>query len=76
MHATAHAAQITPSNTAALPSATKNISFVSTGTQVLVIDTVGGETEVSIVLPSGMYPIQAKKVYATSTVTDIVGYWD
>lgn len=70
-----HAAPITPSDAAALPAATMAISFVNSGTQVLVIDTVGGETGVSILLPSGMYQIRATKVHAASTVTGIVGYW-
>jgi hypothetical protein len=70
-----HAQAVTPSDTTVI-AATAWISFVNSGTQVLVIDTVGGETNVSIALPSGMYPIRATKIHAASTVTGIVAFWD
>jgi hypothetical protein len=54
--------------------ATEWISFANSGVQVLVIDTVGGDLAVSILLPSGMWPIRAAAVYSTTTVTSIVGY--
>lgn len=71
-----HALAITPSDTQSLPVGSAYLSFTNSGTQVLVIDTVGGEQNVSITLPSGMYPIRAAKVHAASTVTNIVAYWD
>ena len=71
-----HAQAITPTDASALQAATEYISFTNSGTQVLVIDTVGSETGVTITLPSGMYPIRARKVHAATTVTNIVGYWD
>ena len=54
--------------------ATEWISFANSGTQVLVIDTPGGDLATSILLPSGMWPIRATAVYSTTTVTSIVGY--
>jgi hypothetical protein len=54
--------------------ATEWISFANSGTQVLVIDTVGGDSQVSILLPAGTWPIRAAAVYSTTTVTSIVGY--
>jgi len=54
--------------------ATAWISFANSGTQVLVVDMVGGEQGVSILLPSGMWPIRANAIYNTTTVTGIVGY--
>lgn len=71
-----HALAITPSDSQPLPSGSAYLSFTNSGTQVLVIDTVGGEQNVSITLPSGMYPIRATKIHAASTVTNIVAYWD
>ncbi|RQZ08904.1 hypothetical protein DF105_00955 [Burkholderia stagnalis] len=70
-----HAQAVTPSDSTPVP-ATAYLSFTNSGTQVLVIDTVGGEQNVSITLPSGMYPIRATKIHAASTVTNIVAYWD
>jgi hypothetical protein len=72
-----HAAAVTPSDTVTLPSGSAWLSFANSGTQTLIIDTVGGEVGVSILLPSGMWPIRAAKVRATgTTVTSIVAYWD
>jgi hypothetical protein len=67
---------ITPpgSGKTALPAATMWISFANSGSQVLVIDTVGGDLAVSILLPSGMWPIRATAVYSGTSVTSIVGY--
>jgi hypothetical protein len=53
---------------------TEWVSFANSGTQVLVIDRPGGDLGVSILLPSGMWPIRATAVYSTTTVTSIVGY--
>lgn len=73
----AHAAAVTPSDSANLSIPAAWLSFTNSGTQTLKIDTVGGEVGVTITLPSGMYRIPAKKVYATgTTVTNIVQYWD
>ena len=72
-----HAAAVTPSDTVPLLSGSAWLSFVNTGgTQALVIDTVAGELGVSILLPSGMWPIRAAKVRAATSVTSIVAYWD
>ncbi len=72
-----HAQAVVPNDAAPLPVPSTHLSFANTGTQTLTIDTVGGETNVSLVLPSGMWPICAAKVYATgTTVTDIVEYWN
>lgn len=71
-----HAQVVVPSDTAPLRVPSTHLSFVNTGTQTLAIDTVGGETNVSVTLPSGLWPICATKVYATgTTVTGIVEYW-
>jgi hypothetical protein len=70
-----HVAVVTPSDTQNLPCGSMWLSFVNSGAQTLVITTMGGETA-SLVLPSGMYPIHASKVWATgTTVTNIVTYW-
>lgn len=69
-----HAEAITPSDTKVLQAATSYISIGVAGT--LIIDTVGGEPKVTITLPAGMYPIRATKVYAASTATGLVGFWD
>lgn len=70
-----HAAPITPSDTLPLQGATAWISFVNSGVQTLTIVTVGGE-QVTLTLPSGMYPIRASKVLNTgTTVTGIMGWW-
>ncbi len=60
----------------ALPSGCDWLSFANSASQVLVIDTVGGEQAVSILLPSGMWPIRAQAIYSTTTVTSILAYWE
>jgi hypothetical protein len=72
----AAALSVPGSGKTALSGATSWISFANSGTQVLVIDTVGGEQAVSILLPSGMWPIRATAIYSSTTVTNIVGYWE
>lgn len=70
-----HAIAISPSDDGELGFCTEWICFVNSGTQTLTIDTPGGEKQVSITLPSGMWPIRAVKVWSTgTTVTDIVGF--
>lgn len=67
---------VTPSDTVDLPIPSWYLSFANTGTQTLTIDTVGGQKGLVITLPSGMWQIAAKRVYATgTTVTNIVQYW-
>lgn len=71
-----HAIGVTPSDTALLPQPSNWLAFTNSGTQTLAIDTPGGEKNVSIVLPSGMWQISATKVYSTgTTVTNIVAFW-
>lgn len=75
-----HAFVITPSDTVDLRVPTQFISFgVATGAvtdATIYIDTVGGESNVPIVLPAGYWPLCAKRVYATgTTATNIVGHW-
>jgi hypothetical protein len=72
-----HAAAVTVpgSGKVAIPG-TSWLSFANSGSQILVIDAVGGEQQVSITLPSGMWPIRAAAVYSTTTVTAIVAYWE
>lgn len=68
---------VTPSDTVDLPQIAGWLSFTNSGTQTLAIDTPGGQSNVSIVLPSGMWKIPAKRVYSTgTTVTNIIEYWD
>lgn len=72
-----HAALVTPSDSVDLPSGTIYLSFVNSGTQTLQITTVGGEVVSGIILPSGMWPIRAKRVWSTGTsVTSIFAYWE
>ena len=73
----AHAAPITPSDTEGLGFSTDLMSFVNTGSQTLTIDTVEGEVQTVITLPSGQWQIRATKVWETgTTVTNLVGFWD
>jgi hypothetical protein len=56
---------------------TEWVSFANSGTQVLVIDTPGGDLGVSILLPSGMWPIRANAIYSLvrlDTMQGIVGH--
>jgi hypothetical protein len=70
-----HAVPVVPSDSAGLPAGSDYLSFVNSGTQTLQITTVGGEV-LSIILPSGMWPIRATQVWSTgTTVTSIVCYW-
>ena len=72
-----HAQVVSTSDTLNHAFVTSYIAFTNSGTQTLKIDTAGGEIGVSIVLPSGMWPIAAKKIYTTgTTVTTIVAFWD
>jgi hypothetical protein len=66
---------ITPSDTVPLPSATTWIMVGTGGT--LTIDTPGGQTKVAMTVPAGMWPIAAKKVWATGTgAINLTGFWD
>jgi hypothetical protein len=65
---------ITPSSTAPLPSATTWILVGSAGT--MNIDTPGGQKNVPLTVPAGMWPICATKVYAGGTAAGLVGFWD
>jgi hypothetical protein len=70
-----HAVAIDPSDTQNLPCGSMWLSFVNSGAQTLTITTVGGETTL-VVLPSGVYPIHAIKIWKTgTTVSNIVTYW-
>jgi hypothetical protein len=82
-----HAVSVTPSDpgsdpdTGVLPAGSDWLSFTNYTTPVAMrITTLGGEV-VSILLPSGMWPIRAKRVWATGTTTgangiqNIVCYW-
>jgi hypothetical protein len=70
-----HALAVTPSDTLDLGQITQYLSFANTGAQTLHITTVAGE-DVSILLPAGMWPIRARRVWSTGTsVTSIVAYW-
>lgn len=70
-----HAAAITvPGSGKPAIAGTLWLSFANSGSEVLVIDTVGGEEAVSITLPSGVWPIRAAAVCSSTTVTNFVGY--
>lgn len=76
---TLHAQAITPpgSGKISIPGSSY-IAFLNAATPgALVIDTVGGEQAVSILLPSGMWPIRASAIYSTTSasVTNIVVFW-
>lgn len=72
-----HATAVAPSDTQSLPAGSMWLSFVNTGAQTLQITTVGGEVVAGIILPSGMWPIRAQRVWNTGTsVTNIVAYWE
>ncbi len=74
MNTPQHAEVITKSDTAVLPSATSWILVGTAGT--LTIDTPGGETQVLLNVPAGMFPIAAKKVWATGTsAAGLTGFW-
>lgn len=69
-----HAEAITPADSD-LSAITCAISFINSGTQVLVVQTPSGETVNCGALPSGLYYIRAKRVTSASTVTSVVGWW-
>ncbi len=70
-----HALAVVPSDSVDIGHVTNYLSFVNSGTQTLRITTMGGE-DVSILLPSGMWPIRAARVWSTgTTVTSIMAYW-
>jgi hypothetical protein len=72
-----NAAPVTPSDSTSLPGGSTWLSFVNNGAQTLQITTVGGQVVPGIILPSGMWPIRAQKVWASgTTVTNVVAYWD
>lgn len=72
-----HAQAVTPDDTNNLRVPAMALSFANSGAQTLKVDMLGGETGVTIVLPSGMYEINVTKVYSTgTTVTSIVAYWN
>lgn len=75
-----HAQIVLPNDTSNLRRPSMWLSFTNSGVQTITIDTVGdatgNEVNVTLTLPSGLYPISAKRVYATgTTVTNIVEYW-
>lgn len=71
-----HAALVTPSDTANLTANSSWLAFANSGAQTLQVTMVGGEV-VTITLPSGMWAIRAKRVWATGmTVTAIVEFWE
>ena len=62
-----HAWAVTPNDSAALPNGPARALFIGTG-GVVVLDTVGGETQVSFTVPSGfLLPMQVNKVWNTNT---------
>lgn len=75
-----HAQAVTPNDTLGLRHPSTYLSFTGTGTTgnaTIYVDTVGGEKNVALVLPPGMYPLSVTKVYATGTEADnIVAYWE
>ena len=71
-----HAAAVTPSDTVDLPAISEWLSFVNSGALLLTITTPEGEKVGPIVVPTGMWPIRARRVWATGTsVTSIFEYW-
>jgi len=69
-------AAITPSNTVDLPNPTKAIYVSATST--LVVDTIGGQTGVTISSLAGgiWHPIQITRVYVTGTsASGLLGSW-
>jgi hypothetical protein len=75
-----HALGVLPSDTFNLPFPSQFLSFVGASGGVtlgtVTVDTVGGEIGVAITLPAGLWPICARKIYATgTTATDIVEFW-
>lgn len=76
-----HAQAVTPNDTLGLRHPSMYLSFMgvsgAVGVATVYVDTIGGESNVGITLPAGMYPICATKVYNTNTTaTDIVAYWE
>jgi hypothetical protein len=71
-----HAAVVTPSDTTDLTVVSDYISFANSGAQTLQVTMLGGEIVSGIVLPSGMYHLMVRRVWASgTTVTNIVEYW-
>jgi len=72
-----HAINVTPSDTAQLPSASLWLSFTNSGAQTITITTLGGETLTLTGLATAvLHPIRARQVWSNGTsVTNIVAYW-
>ena len=72
-----HAINVTPSDTADLPSTSDYLSFTNSGTQTIQITTLGGETlTITGLATNVLHPVRAKRVWSTgTTVTNIVAYW-
>jgi hypothetical protein len=73
-----HCAAVTPSDTGTLPAGTMWLSFAQNAgvTLTLQITTLGGEVVSGIILPGGMWPIRATRVWNTgTTVTAIYAWW-
>jgi hypothetical protein len=76
-----HAQAVTKSDTANLRQGATYLSFAdSTGgpsMTAVVVDMIGGETQVTLSLSAGRYALGVTKVWSTgTTATNIVAYWD
>jgi hypothetical protein len=69
-----NAAPVTPSDSSGLLGVTQYISLGAAGT--ITVDMFGGQKNVTLTLPAGLYPLAVTKVYATgTTATGICAYW-
>lgn len=67
-----HAFNVIPSDTGSLGS--DYLSFANSGAQTIQVTMVGGEMA-TLTLPSGIYPLRVRRVWATgTTVTNIVAF--
>lgn len=69
-------AAITPHDTDELTKYARALSFSNSGAQTLKITTLEGNDVTLTGLPTGIYPIAAKRVFSTgTTVTNVAAYW-
>lgn len=76
-----HAQAITKNDAAGLRWPTTYLSFTDAtggpGMTAVVVDMIGGETQVLLNLPAGRYQLGVTKVWSTNTTAaNIVGYWE
>ena len=69
-----HAAVVTPSDSVDLTNPSRAVLVGVGGT--LTVDTVGGDTNVTMTVPAGVLPLMVTRIYSTGTAaTNLVVLW-